>query len=109
MIPYFQFSGGRLQVQFPCPICKALAEETTVEVLSQDDGHAALHVSCGKCHGALVATVCLQGTEVWCAALLSDWSAAEAKMALVGDPVGVSDVLSAHEALLEDSLFSRLA
>ncbi|MEK7094748.1 MAG: hypothetical protein AAB886_01405 [Patescibacteria group bacterium] len=106
--PRFSFIPDGMRMDFPCPSCERRRMGTEISVLSQDKERTVIHMKCGGCFRSMVATIQARGHDVLCMAMLSDWTASEAKSALNTRLIDPVDVLDIREMLINDKLFCEL-
>lgn len=90
------WSEGRKLVSL-CPVCETKYDTARARLLGQHDETQLLHVTCHKCHNAVMALVTVNQVGASSVGLLTDLAFEDVLKFRLEAPVSLDDVISTHE------------
>ena len=100
---FSDFWHERMQVLSYCPLCETKQHPMQARILGVEGDHCLVHMTCHKCHNAILALVQNNPSGVNSVGMMTDLSFEDVQKFQAAESVNIDDVLSSHD------FFSKIA
>ena len=94
--PFSDFWHERLQILSFCPICETKQHSMQAKILEIEGNHCLVHMTCRKCHNAILALVQTNASGVSSVGMMTDLSFEDVVKFQSGSQITLDDVISSH-------------